>query len=49
MVIITISNLYKIEEEKGTYPDYVRLLERCWNSDLNERPTAEELEKSFDI
>ncbi|RGB38443.1 kinase-like domain-containing protein [Rhizophagus diaphanus] len=33
---------------EGTHPDYVELMKKCWDSDPNKRPSAEELEKLFE-
>ncbi len=32
---------------KGTMPEYVELMKRCWSNDPEERPTAKELVMTF--
>ncbi|POG64961.1 kinase-like domain-containing protein [Rhizophagus irregularis DAOM 181602=DAOM 197198] len=33
---------------KGTMPEYVELMERCWDNEPEKRPTAKELANTFD-
>ncbi|EXX50926.1 Tpk1p [Rhizophagus irregularis DAOM 197198w] len=33
---------------KGTMPEYVKLMNRCWNNNPDKRPTADELSKIFE-
>jgi hypothetical protein len=36
-----------IRENESTLPVYARLMKRCWDSDPNKRPTAEDLIERF--
>ncbi|CAB5375147.1 unnamed protein product [Rhizophagus irregularis] len=49
MIIMFLAPLgFRPKIVKGTMPEYVKLMNRCWNNNPDKRPTADELSKIFE-